>query len=89
MLLAALALAGCAKTTPVTYIEDNSWRNRVHPRVDIYDIGATHVREFKLNDGTRCVSLSYDGGIDCDWQPKALSADEVGALVDALASPIN
>lgn len=57
---AVLLLAGCARTSP-----------DAAPPVDVqtkrYEVGMAYwIREFRLEDGTRCV-VAVDTGIDCDF----------------------
>jgi hypothetical protein len=54
LLLLCVGCVGCVGCT------DGSTQSTV------YDIGPRVVREFKLSDGTRCVSQRH--GITCDWQ---------------------
>ena len=65
-----LALGACgAKSTDIadSFREQNRSESDVyHPR-RVYSVGGINVREFKLDDGTRCV-LAYQGGITCAWK---------------------
>jgi hypothetical protein len=54
-----LLLAGCARTPDSAPPIDSETKR--------YNIGSYWVREFRLDDGTRCVAM-VDTGIQCDWQ---------------------
>lgn len=53
-LLAALALTACTRVDIV-------------PPTTEYLIQGTHVSEFKLQDGTRCVVTLMKESLTCDW----------------------
>jgi hypothetical protein len=55
-----VVLSGCSKAHEVT-VE--------HPSATQYDIPGGYVNEFRLSDGTRCVSYNgyKQGGIHCNW----------------------
>lgn len=58
ILIAVLVLTGCTSND-----EPKEW---LKPGVTYYDLNGWTAREFKLNDGTRCVAVSQS--VTCDWR---------------------
>ncbi len=61
VLALALLCAGCARVVDGKEVISANLES-----LEIYDVGGYIVRDFRLTDGTRCVTMS-SGGIDCDW----------------------
>lgn len=58
LIIVVLFLNGCGATDS----------NNISPNYTKYAVGSSYVYEFKLKDGTQCVT-AYNMGLACNWKP--------------------
>lgn len=63
LIISLVVISGCARAPSEIAPQTNTTQ---------YQIPGGAANEFKLNDGTRCVTLNgyKQGGITCEWRPQ-------------------
>lgn len=69
-LLTLFGMVGCMKQGPDEVEVPTAERKIENITVDAirYDVPGTWLYEVRLKDGTRCIYVTHDGGVDCDWR---------------------